>query len=152
MKNRNVSLASLAIILTGMLFFSTLAQAAEVTRINQNKGLIVIDGKKSDGFVLGAAVCFYSPEGEKIMCGRVQQTSESYATVKVDNREAKQISYGMTAKLSDHTTACIDDSECAHGAACVNGKCVESPVKKSCVDDSECGDSGVCINGKCVSR
>jgi len=75
-----------------------------VARLQRNSGLIVIDGNKGDGFVMGATVCFYSSSGEEITCGRIQQTSESYATVKINNRQAKQILIGMEAQLSDKTT------------------------------------------------
>ena len=132
MKKINVSLFALAIIMIGATSFNDSAQAAQVTRINMERGLIVIDGNKDDGFIMGAKVCFYSASGEETTCGRVQQTSESYATVKVNNREAKQIKYGMEAKIP------VEKSD-------------EEVTKedKGCVDDSECGDAEVCINGKC---
>ena len=101
MKKISLSLVTLAIIMMGAIYFNVSAQAAQVTRINRNRGLIVIDGNKDDGFVKGATVCFYSTSGEQITCGRIQQTSESYSTVKIDNRKAKQIRFGMEAKLSD---------------------------------------------------
>ncbi len=105
MKKINVSLITLAIIMIWATYFNVTAQAAQVTRINKNRGLIVIDGNKDDGFVMGATVCFYSTSGEEITCGRIQQTSESYATVKINNRMAKQIRFGMEAQLSDRTTS-----------------------------------------------
>ena len=104
MKKINVLLVTLAIIMIVATCFNVIAQAAQVTRINSNRGLIVIDGNKGDGFVMGATVCFYSASGEEITCGRIQQTSESYATVKINNRQAKQIRIGMEAQLSDKTT------------------------------------------------
>jgi hypothetical protein len=104
MKKINVALVTLAIIMIGATYFSVMAQAAQVTRINVNRGLIVIDGNKDDGFVKGATVCFYSTSGEEITCGRIQQTSESYATVKINNRKAKQIRFGMEAILTDSIT------------------------------------------------
>ncbi len=58
MKKIKVSLVTLAIIMIGTTYFSVIAQAAQVTRINRNSGLIVIDGNKGDGFVKGATVCF----------------------------------------------------------------------------------------------
>ena len=94
-------LFAMAIIVIAAISFKSIVMAAEVTRINKNRGLIVINGSKDDGFVMGATVCFYSTSGEEITCGRVQQTSESYATVKVNNRKAKQIRYGMEAQLED---------------------------------------------------
>ena len=105
MKKINVSLITLAIIMIWVTYFNVTAQAAQVTRINKNRGLIVIDGNKDDGFVMGATVCFYSTSGEEITCGRVQQTSESYATVEINNRKARQIRIGMEAQLSDRTTS-----------------------------------------------
>ena len=104
MKKINVALVTLAIIMIGATYFNVMAQAAQVTRINKNRGLIVIDGNKDDGFVMGATVCFYSTSGEEITCGRIQQTSESYATVKINNRKAKQIRFGMEAILTDSIT------------------------------------------------
>jgi hypothetical protein len=104
MKKINVALVTLAIIMIGATYFNVMAQAAQVTRINVNRGLIVIDGNKDDGFVKGATVCFYSTSGEEITCGRIQQTSEAYATVKINNRKAKQIRFGMEAILTDSIT------------------------------------------------
>ena len=104
MKKINVSLVTLAIIMIGATHFNVIAQAAQVTRINKNSGLIVIDGNKDDGFVIGATVCFYSTSGEEITCGKIQQTSASYATVRINNRKAKQIRHGMEAELSDSIT------------------------------------------------
>ncbi len=104
MKKINVALVTLAIIMIGATYFNVMVQAAQVTRININRGLIVIDWNKDDGFVKGATVCFYSTSGEEITCGRIQQTSESYATVKINNRKAKQIRYGMEAILTDSVT------------------------------------------------
>jgi hypothetical protein len=132
MQKVEVFLVVLVIIVITATSFNDSAQAAQVTRINMNRGLIVVDGNKDDGFIMGATICFYSSSGEEITCGRVQQTSESYATVKVNNREAKQIKYGMEAKIP------VEKSD-------------EEVTKedKGCVDDSECGDAEVCINGKC---
>ena len=98
-------LIALAIVVVSATSFKCIAQAAQVTRINKSKGLIVINGNKDDGFVMGATVCFYSTSGEEITCGRVQQTSESYATVEINNRKARQIRIGMEAQLSDRTTS-----------------------------------------------
>jgi L-asparagine transporter-like permease len=92
---------ALAIVVVSVASFESITQAAQVTRINKNKGLIVINGSKGDGFVMGATVCFYSTSGEEITCGRIQQTSESYVTVKVNSREAKKIRNGMEAQLED---------------------------------------------------
>jgi hypothetical protein len=97
-------LIALAIVVVSATSFKCIAQAAQVTRINKSRGLIVINGNKDDGFVMGATVCFYSTSGEEITCGRIQQTSESYATVKINNRKAKQIRFGMKAILSESIT------------------------------------------------
>ena len=123
MKTIKIFFTVLAIVSIGVSSFNVDAIAAQVARINKNKGLIVIDGNKNDGFVMGAIVCFYSSSGEEITCGRVQQTSESYVTVKVNNRKAKQIRYGMEATLRDENPEKKDAIE-----------------KQNCVDDSDCGD------------
>jgi len=118
-------------------WFQSIAMAAQVTRINTNKGFIFINGSIADGFVLGAKVCFYpsSDSDEEITCGRVEQTSESFARVKINNRIAKQIRYGMEARLS------VEEE---------SKKVTTEP--KACTNDSECGDSGFCIDGKCQQR
>jgi exosome complex RNA-binding protein Csl4 len=132
MKKINIFLLILVVMMIAATFYKDSAIAAQVTRINTNRGLIVIDGSKDDGFIMGATVCFYSASGEEITCGRVQQTSESYATVKVNNREAKKIKNGMEAIIP------VEKSD-------------EEVTKedKDCVDDSDCGDAEVCINGRC---
>ena len=152
MKNIKPPLVALTVIMLGAMCLNFDVQAAEVTRINESKGLVVIDGSKADGFVMGATVCFYSTSGKKITCGRIQQTSASYVTVKIDNREARQLRYGTEARLSAEITDCVKDSDCEDNKECVDGKCKRTAQKEGCVDDSECGDAGVCINGKCVSR
>ena len=157
-------IALLAIIVIATISFRGVVPAAQVTRINENRGLIIIDGNKNDGFVMGAIVCFYSTSGEEITCGSVQQTSEAYVTVKVNNRKAKQIRYGMEAQLEDKEIGqeyiestkeeqrCVDDSDCGAGRYCVNGRCQGVKEKQGCVDDSECGDGGYCVNGECKQK
>ena len=137
MKNIRMLLYSLAIIIITAACFQSIAMAAQVTRINANRGFIFINGSISDGFVMGAEVCFfpYSDSDEEITCGRVEQTSESFARVKVDNRIAKQIRYGMEARLSVEKES---------------NEITTEPLK--CTDDSECGDAGFCFNGKCRHR
>jgi len=135
MQRIKIFIAVLAIIVIATISFRGVVLAAEVTRINENRGLIVINGSKEAGFVMGATVCFYSTSGEQITCGSVQQTSESYVTVGVDNRKAKQIQYGMEAQLEDDGKG--------------QGYIGSPKEEKSCVDDSECGNSGYCVNGNC---
>jgi hypothetical protein len=140
MKNIRMLLYSLAIIIITAACFQSIAMAAQVTRINANRGFIFINGSIADGFVMGAEVCFYpsSDSDEEITCGQVEQTSESFARVKVNNRIAKQIRYGMEARLSVEK----ESKE--------NKEKATEPLK--CTDDSECGDSGFCFNGKCRQR
>jgi hypothetical protein len=104
MKKIKSFLLLISVMMIAVTFYKGIAIAAEVTRINAKKGLIVIDGKKSEGFIIGAKVCFYSSSGEEITCGRVRQTSESYVTIEVNNRDAKKLKYGVEAKLSDQMT------------------------------------------------
>lgn len=134
MKKIRTLLYSLAILLIAATFFENIATAAQVTRIHSSRKYIFINGSIADGFVMGARVCFYpsSDSDEPITCGRVEQASESLARVRVNNRIAKQIRYGMEARLSDETSdkkettepqACRDDSECGYYGYCVNGRC-----------------------------
>lgn len=133
MKNMKILLFSLAIVVTTLTSFQSIAAAAQVTKINANRGFIFINGSIADGFVLGAEVCFYSTSGKKITCGKVVQASETFARVKINNRIAKQIQYGMTAKLSEETKE-------------------ETAKSVPCTSDSECGDAGFCFHGYCRQR
>ena len=137
MKNIRVLLYSLAIIIITAACFQSIATAAQVTRIHSSRKYIFINGTAAEGFVMGAEVCFYaSPDSdEPITCGPVDQVSESFARVRVNNRIAKQIRYGMEARLSVEK-----ESE----------KVTTESLK--CTDDSECGDKGFCFNGKCRQR
>ena len=134
MQKIKVLLGALAFLVIAATFFQSFSMAAQVTRIHSSRKYIFINGSIADGYVMGARVCFYaSPDSdEEITCGIIEQASESLARVRVNNRIAKQIRYGMEAKLSVE-----------------NESKEETTVPQKCSDDSECGDSGYCINGRC---
>jgi len=135
MQKIKILLVALAILVITATFFQSFSMAAQVTRIHSSRKYIFINGSIADGYVMGAKVCFYSSSGEEITCGIIEQASESFARVRVDNRKAKPIRYGMEAKLS------------------VENESKEKPtVPKKCTEDSECGDTGFCINGECQQR
>lgn len=90
----------LNIVVVTAVVYDGIASAAQVTRMNKNKGHIYIDEGKDAGFVLGASVCFFSDSGEILVCGKIRRTTPSYAVVKIDNRSAKKIKIGMEAQLS----------------------------------------------------
>ena len=135
MQKIKVLLMALAIMVIAATFFQSISMAAHVTRIHSSKKYIFINGSIADGFVMGARVCFYSSSDEEITCGTIEQASESFAKVRVNNRIAKQIRYGMEARLSVEKESKEETTE---------------PQK--CTDDSECGDSRFCINGRCQQR
>lgn len=137
MQKMKVFLITMAITMIAVIFFQSISMAAEVTRIHSSRKYIFINGSIADGFVVGAKVCFYSsPDSdEEITCGPIEQASESFARVRVDNRIAKQIRYGMEARLSDETASETQTTE-----------------PRECADDSECGNTGFCFNGKCQQR
>ena len=135
MQKIKVLLGALAILVITATFFQSFSMAAQVTRIHSSRKYIFINGSIADGYVMGARVCFYSSSGEEITCGIIEQASESFARVRVDNRIAKQIRYGMEARLSDKTANETQTTE-----------------PRECADDSECGNTGFCFNGKCQQR
>ena len=92
-------LVVLTVLAIALIFIQSPVSAAEVTKVHASKGHVTIDQGKDAGFIMGAEVCFYSDSGEKITCGQVRRTSENTAMVKVNNRLAKQIEKGMTARL-----------------------------------------------------
>ena len=132
MKKIKILFIVLTIMVIAAIFFESISTAAQVTRIHSSRKYIFIDGSIADGFVIGTKVCFYSSSGEEITCGRIEQASESLARVRVNNRIAKQIRYGMEARLSVEKE-----------------KKEEATEPKACTDDSECGYYGYCVNGKC---
>jgi hypothetical protein len=137
MQKIKVLLVALVMMVIAATFFESFSMAAQVTRIHSSRKYIFINGSIADGFVMGAKVCFYSsPDSdEPITCGPIEQVSESFARVRVDNRIAKQIRYGMEARLSDKTANETQTTE-----------------PRECTDDSECGNTGFCFNGKCQQR
>jgi hypothetical protein len=135
MQKIKILLMALAIMVIAATFFESISMAAQVTRIHSSRKYIFINGSIADGFVMGARVCFYSSSGEEITCGPIEQASDSFAKVRVNNRIAKQIRYGMEARLFVE-----EDSK-------KEEKTTTEP--KACTNDSECGDSGYCVNGKC---
>jgi hypothetical protein len=134
MQKIKVLLAALAIMIIAAIFFQSIAKAAQVTRIHSSQKYVFINGSIADGFVIGARVCFYpsSDSDEAITCGPIEQASASFAKVRINNRIAKQIRYGMEARLSDE-----------------KANKTETTGSQACTNDSECGDTGYCVNGKC---
>ena len=78
---------------------STTVMAAQVVRVNANKGHIYIDEGKDSGYTMGAEVCFYTSDGQEITCGKVRQTLPERAMVQVKNRFSKKIKKGIEARL-----------------------------------------------------
>jgi hypothetical protein len=166
MQKIKVLLVALAMMVIVATFFESFSMAAQVTRIHSSRKYVFINGSIAEGFVMGASVCFFSPDSdEPITCGPIDQVSESYVRVRVNNRIAKQIRYGMEARLSEEkvnkteTTeplACTNDSECGSTGFCFNGRCrqrqEETTEYRACTDDSECGRAGFCFNGRCQER
>ena len=132
MKKIKVLLLTLAIMVIAATLFQSISMAAQVTRIHSSRKYVFVNGSGADGFVMGAMVCFYSSSGEEITCGSIDQASESFVRVRVNNRIAKQIRYGMEARLSVEK----DSKE-------------EATETQECTNDSECGESGFCVSGKC---
>jgi hypothetical protein len=165
MQKIKILLFTMVIMAIAATCFESISMAAQVTRIHSSRKYVFINGSIPEGFVMGASVCFFSPDSdEPITCGPIDQVSESYARVRVNNRIAKQIRYGMEARLSDEevnkteTTeplGCTSDSECGSTGFCFNGRCQqkqEATEPKACTDDSECGSTGFCFNGRCQQR
>ena len=100
MKKITLFLVVLTIILFATLSFKDICRAAQVTKTNESKGQISINEGKDAGFMFDAKVCFFSPSGEEIVCGKVLRTSASSAVVRVKNRrETKKIKIGTEAVL-----------------------------------------------------
>ncbi len=99
MKKRKIPWIVIETIFVVTIVLSTMAVAAQVTRIHANKGHIYIDEGKDSGYTMGAEVCFYTTDGQEITCGQIRQTLPGRAMVQVKNRVAKKIKKGTEAKL-----------------------------------------------------
>ena len=90
----------LTIIVLSTISFKGICGAAQVTKINEDKGQVFIDEGKGAGFEFGAKVCFFSSRDKELICGKVLRTSDSYAIVRIRNvRETKKIAIGSEAIL-----------------------------------------------------
>ena len=94
-------LVVLAIIALSTTSFKGICGAAQVTKINQDKGQVFIDEGRDAGFEFGAKVCFFSSIDKELICGKVLRTTDSYAIVRIRNRrETKKIEIGAEAMLT----------------------------------------------------
>ena len=88
------------IIVLSTMSFKGICGAAQVTKINQDKGQVFIDEGKGAGFEFGAKVCFFSSIDKELICGKVLRTTDSYAIVRIKNRrKTKEIEIGSEAML-----------------------------------------------------
>jgi len=100
MKKTKLFLVALTIIVLATNSFKNICRAAQVTKINESKGQISINEGKDAGFIFGAKVCFFSPSGKELVCGKVLRTTASSAIVRIKNRrETKKIDIGTKAML-----------------------------------------------------
>ena len=99
MKKNNTILMMFVSLLAASLFLSNSLLAAEVSRIQTNRGHIFINQGKADGFTIGTEACIYDHSGYEITCGSVIRTNPNYAVIKVNNRLAKQIKVGMQVHI-----------------------------------------------------
>jgi len=100
MNKLKLFLVVLTIIMLATTSFKDICGAAQVTKINEDKGQVFINEGKDAGFIFGAKVCFSSSSSKEFICGKVLRTSDSYAIVRIKNRrETKQIKIGAEAVL-----------------------------------------------------
>ena len=88
----------LIVIVIAVALVGQVAVAAEVTRVNPSEGHVYINKGKPAGFIVGAKVCIYL-SSEETVCGKIFRTTDSYSVLRVDNRKARHIKYGMKAIL-----------------------------------------------------
>jgi len=101
MKKIKLLLFALTIIVLATPSFKDICGAAQVTKINEQKGQIFIDQGKDAGFIFGAKVCFFSSSDKELICGKVLRTSDSYAIIRIRNvRKTKKIDIGAEAMLT----------------------------------------------------
>jgi len=88
----------LIVIVISVALVGQVAVTAEVTRVNPSEGHVYVNKGKPAGFIVGAKVCIYL-SSEETACGKIFRTTDSYSVLRVDNRKARHIKYGMRAKL-----------------------------------------------------
>ncbi|MGD2149630.1 MAG: hypothetical protein PVJ20_05750 [Desulfobacterales bacterium] len=93
-------LLTLTIIVLATTLFTNICGAAQVTKINEDKGQVFIDEGKGAGFEFGVKVCFFSSIDKELICGKVLRTTDSYAIVRIRNRrKTKEIEIGSETML-----------------------------------------------------
>jgi len=88
----------LIVIVIAVVLVGQVAVAAEVTRVKPREGQVYVNKGKPAGFIVGAKVCIYL-SSEETVCGKIFRTTDSYSVLRVDNRKARHIKYGMKAIL-----------------------------------------------------
>jgi 3-dehydroquinate synthetase len=99
MKKVNIFLVTVSIIVLTIICFTGMAVAAQISWVNESKGRVHINGGITDGYIVGATVCFIISSGETLACGTVQSAEASSAVVIVDKNSAKRMKKGTEALL-----------------------------------------------------
>ena len=89
--------------LTGVLalfLISSRAFSAEVIKINEKKGTIIINEGSSTGFSNGKHVCFFNGT-KKIACGQIAKAASAKALVKIPLASASKIHTGYSVVMQD---------------------------------------------------
>jgi|GEM_PF-1765772 len=79
--------------------FAMSAFATSVTEVKKKKKSVVIDAGTSNGFVVGAKVCFADAAGANIGCAKISEATETTATIKVAAKVLKKLKPGTVANL-----------------------------------------------------
>ncbi len=90
----------------------TAAFAAEIKKINEKSGAVLIDEGKETGFMKGKKVCIYDGE-KKVACGKVVKAANKKALVRVSKKKIDLLKTGFVVSLVDEDTKAEPKKEAA---------------------------------------
>lgn len=90
-----------ALIFLSLAVISSSAFPAEVKKVTEKSGAILIDEGEDTGFSKGKKVCFLDSSAKQVLCGKVAKSMKNKALVAVSKDKASSLKEGFKAVLAD---------------------------------------------------
>jgi hypothetical protein len=78
---------------------SVFALGATITEVKKKKKSVVVDSGTTNGFTVGAKVCFADAAGANVGCAKISEATETTSTIKVAAKVLKKLKPGTVANL-----------------------------------------------------
>ncbi len=90
-----------ALIYLSLAVLSSSAFSAEVKKITEKNGGILIDEGEDTGFTKGKKVCFLDSNSKQVLCGKIAKSQKNKALVGVSKDKVSSVKEGFKAVLAD---------------------------------------------------